>query len=461
MWRSLTRLMPAVVVITALSACDAETFSTVVRVDLLFPVGSNPLDAVESLNVGVASGDETFDDLGDELSRPHDGWDELDVGVALGLVDLEQARIVLEGRDAGGVLVAWGETIPVPLQSGLPGHVALFFQELGSSGAVPPHSRGWSFHAATYLEGGGVLVAGGADERATDEVWVYAVDLYEPIGGLQELDFPRSAVTLMTLDRERGLLLGGSQPTKAAQVYDPVGDSWTDVPFPGGEATSWPWPAAASLADGGVVAVRGRQLLRFSAARPTTVALLGELPTAPLGATLSVLSMQKVMIVSSDAPVQAFHPSTGVLLEVAPSPTGPREGHGAAVLSDGRLVLVGGESESALIGDVEVYDPETDDWTVHLGLLDEGLRRDATATTLRDDRILITGGLDESGAALANALVLDLDEPSVTSIDLISPRWGHSATMLPTGAVLVMGGEDESGEPLDQVEVVRPPLAAD
>ena len=70
----------------------------------------------------------------------------------------------------------------------------------------------------------------------------------------------------------------------------------------------------------------------------------------------------------------------------------PRSRHAAELLSDGRVLIVGGEGEwperdlrSALI-----YDPATREFDAVPPMMVE--RMDATATRLRNGRVLIAGG---------------------------------------------------------------------
>jgi hypothetical protein len=68
-------------------------------------------------------------------------------------------------------------------------------------------------------------------------------------------------------------------------------------------------------------------------------------------------------------------------------------------------------------------------------------RRIHTATLLSDDRVLIVGGYDQGGTALASAELFDLATGTFSPTgSLMTSRGGHTAILLPTGAVLVIGG---------------------
>jgi N-acetylneuraminic acid mutarotase len=107
--------------------------------------------------------------------------------------------------------------------------------------------------------------------------------------------------------------------------------------------------------------------------------------------------------------------------------------------------------------DVDVLDAVQESWSALEGLLAGHGRMGATLSRLPDDRLVLAGGVDADGEALADAVVIDVDAATATVIELVSPRVGHTATALPMGTVLLIGGETDDGEGLATVEVLRPP----
>lgn len=441
-------------------ACEPEEWSTTVGLELLFPQGEAPLDAVEVLRVRVVTEEENEEGALERveqdvqvLQRPSSSsWAGFEGTLELGLVDFESAQVVIEGVDSGGSVVALGESMPIPLQSGRGANIAVFFQTVGTSGRGPSLERGWRDHGAAYLEGGGVFLAGGAEGDSADESWVYAIDRYEPIE-LTAPPEPRTLAGVATLGSSRALLFGGSQPASTALVYDPVGDDWATVDLPG-ETSSWSRPSFDRLVDGGVVALRGAEVIRFAPGPPAAAAAIFEVPAELAGGEIVVSGVELALVFGDgDPPFVAFDPSDGDAVDVSQPAGGGRLGHSLVALSDGRVVVAGGGEP--LSSDVEVYDPLGDDWETVEGLLAGFERRGAAFLRLRDDRLLLVGG-EREGTALEEAVVIDVDRAEATPITMAEPRLGCAVSGLPTGAVLVTGGVNEEGEVLDTVELLRP-----
>ena len=76
-----------------------------------------------------------------------------------------------------------------------------------------------------------------------------------------------------------------------------------------------------------------------------------------------------------------------------------RAGHEAVLLTDGRVLIVGGVGlEWSLLASAEIYDPRTQRFTT-TGAMQEA-RASHAAIRLRDGRVLVVGGHRGRGSAL-------------------------------------------------------------
>lgn len=133
-----------------------------------------------------------------------------------------------------------------------------------------------------------------------------------------------------------------------------------------------------------------------------------------------------------------------------------RVGHSATALPDGTVLALGGRNSTTVLKSAEVYDPATQSWSPFPQLTTE--REGHTATVLADGRsrgyqILVLGGTDQRGTVLASGEIYDSTTRSWTELAQLIPggRARHTATLLPTAAgetprILVVGGVTQGGE---------------
>jgi N-acetylneuraminic acid mutarotase/murein DD-endopeptidase MepM/ murein hydrolase activator NlpD len=122
-----------------------------------------------------------------------------------------------------------------------------------------------------------------------------------------------------------------------------------------------------------------------------------------------------------------------------------RHGHQAVTLSDGRIMVISGYSETSspiVTNTVEIFDPKAAAWTV-VAPLPSG-RASFAATRLLDGNVLISGGYWATDANGLQAIyVYNLTTNTWTSMaPMLAPRENHIAITLPTGKVLMVGGND-------------------
>ncbi len=176
--------------------------------------------------------------------------------------------------------------------------------------------------------------------------------------------------------------------------------------------------------------------------------------------TATRLSDGRILIAGGDfarvGPAEAYDPRTGTFTSVGPM-SGSRANHTATLLPDGRVLVTGGDEEPEYHRDprkpkatAEVFDPKLNTFSPAGDLL--GARSHHTATLLPGGKVLLAGGIDANGDARADAEVYDGNSLSTSSAPIALPlrRTNHSAVLLADGSVLLVGG-DGVGPELDQV----------
>src|SRR5690349_11063268 len=80
--------------------------------------------------------------------------------------------------------------------------------------------------------------------------------------------------------------------------------------------------------------------------------------------------------------------------------------------------------------------------------ISQAAARGESRTLLTDGRVLVIGGLDESGHPQAIAVIQDSKTMTATRLSgsLNNARAWHTATMLPNGKVLILGGVGADGK---------------
>jgi hypothetical protein len=142
--------------------------------------------------------------------------------------------------------------------------------------------------------------------------------------------------------------------------------------------------------------------------------------SARAGHTATVLASGRVLIVGGtngpkDYPhlAELFDPQTNTFQEGIPGYTA-RTGHTATLLNDGRVLVAGGAGLSGVLASAFLYNPQTNTIAVvpgpkpGLAALNSmtAARTGHTATLLSDGRVLLVGGTNGS-AALATAEIYD------------------------------------------------------
>lgn len=264
----------------------------------------------------------------------------------------------------------------------------------------------------------------------------------------------------------------GGLHTAVTQVFDPGAPRFTrvgDAPIPGGSHRT-----ATPLLDGGVLLSGGL----VSSSIPVSDVVdrydpanaqwggAGHMLHPRVEHTATLLRDGRVLIAGGLSCCQApptpeFYSSTAEIYDpatgqftAAGSMSAARGGHAAALLTDGRVLISGGDGNDptpAPLG-TEIFDPATGQFSAGGDL--QTPRDSHSAVTLTDGRVLLIGG--EVPPTVAGRVGVGV--PSTEIYDPATGRWtagptldpafySSTVTMLSNGKVLIFGGEDTGGAP--------------
>jgi len=340
--------------------------------------------------------------------------------------------------------------------------MALFTLVFSCSSAPAPEA-GWVGSQAlstprkllplVVLADGQVLAAGGHDGHRTlssSEVYASATGAWRATGALQVARRNHAAVRLKD---GRVLVAGGTQShaygaLASAEVYSPATRRWALVADMH-EARNE--PAAVLLADGRVLVAGGFDVDR----RPVRSAELYEpdtgrwVRTGAPGAARSgsqtgvVLESGKVLFVSG-LQAELYDPASGQWEKAGPAGGAAgthRTGHTVTLLTDGRVLVVGGTTARAA-GTAEVYAPRTGEWKL---VAAPGTPREGHGAVVTEDgEVLVAGGFHVSTGALASVERYDpVANRWVPAPALSAARRGAGVVRLEEGEALVVGGSND------------------
>ncbi|MFA1550095.1 DUF6603 domain-containing protein [Actinomadura chokoriensis] len=323
---------------------------------------------------------------------------------------------------SGKILVAGGrDAAGAPLAA-----AALFDPVAGTWAATAPLPAARDAHSLTLLGDGRVLAAGGVTQDAA----LASAAVYDPLTGTWTTDVPpmrtaRLGHSATLLPGGKVLVTGGTGTRggslTSAELFDPVKRQWTDTaPMndPRSDHQAVGFSDGRVLVAGGVLKTgRGGVALAYCEIYDPATAQwtpTGSLATARAGHQASLLSDGTVLVTGGDpvtgpvrgpynagalASAERFGTAAGVWTAVHDMPGG-RTRHRAVPLRSGRVLVVGGTRAPAFDGGFRgavLYDPAAGTWTAVPGLATG--RWAVAATDLPDGRILVAGGQTRSAAA--------------------------------------------------------------
>ena len=263
------------------------------------------------------------------------------------------------------------------------------------------------WHAATLLQDGKVLIAGGDAELP--------VVLEGPPPPNTDIPQPKRLVS--------------------AEIFDPK----TGISTPTGDlAANRSQDHGILLPDGRVLIIPGKPNLpieRFDAhsGRFNVVAV----PPGRFGILTATLLPDGKIFLTSTLYAGVFDPTAGPFspsFRMDPS----RIGHTATLLKDGRVLIIGGQNvgrDVGLLGRNLIYDPSSEAFSEAGNLQFD--RRNHKAVLLQDGRVLIIGGIAGRGPSVQTAEIYDpqTNTFSPAGVSTIDPS---VALLLPSGNVFLI-----------------------
>lgn len=223
------------------------------------------------------------------------------------------------------------------------------------------------------------------------------------------------------------VLIAGGQSSRSAQVFDPFVEEW--------EATA---PMNEVRADAVAVPLEDGDVLVIGGTRACDSSVAGDCVPGH-GGFHSIDTAERYDV---DTGTWSF---TANRLSV-----GRGRLHAAARLGDGRVIVAGGVyGYDQRLSAVDVYDPESNSWTLGPAL-PNGARVYAQAAPLATGDVILVGGFGYGGTYSDSLLFDHAEDRWITAdqdprLQLPAPRWGHGMVLLSTGDLLLAGGGTTGG----------------
>lgn len=332
-----------------------------------------------------------------------------------------------------------------------------------SAGCTMTTKRG--YHISILLNTGKVLLAGGYDHAGT---LLQSAELFDPSTGTctatGSMNVGRGDSGVMAfLSNGKVLVAGGTGALSSAEIYDPSTEQFTVT---GTMAVGRQYAKAVTLENGKVLVVGGKNatndpLVSAELYDPATgtFSLTGSMSSSR-GSYHSITLLQsgKVLVTGGSfagaqgdirGNAEIYDPSTATFSAVSNNMSNARNGHGAALLPNGKVLLAGGRSlawGATTVTTADLYDPATNSFAATGNIT--GAARSMSnnyggdAVLLPNGKVLLVGSHQDGCTASLNTS--DLYNPTTGTFSagptMGTARQVNGATLLPDGNVFVSGG---------------------
>jgi hypothetical protein len=312
--------------------------------------------------------------------------------------------------------------------SGLSASAEIYDPAAGTWSATGSMTAPRSAHTATLLPSGKVLVVGGLGSAVFPPVPVASAELYDPVAGTWSatgsMTAARTFHTATLLTSGKVLVAGGDSTgfqgsvMASAELYDPAAGAWSAT---GSMATVREVATALLLPSGKVLVAGGSDNLGLPLALAElydpvagTWGATGSMANVRAAHTATILSSGNVLVAggegSASVPVasaELYDPNAGTWSATG-SMTAARLFHTATILPSGNVLAAGGTSVGVLgtgadvpVASAELYNPVVGTWSATGSMT--AARELHTATLLRSGVVLVAGGGGSARLPLASA----------------------------------------------------------
>lgn len=321
---------------------------------------------------------------------------------------------------------------------------------------------GRSAHSATVLPSGKVLIAGG--DAAFFFSYYYgnspldSAELYDPSSGTfsskLKMGARRSFHTATLLTNGKVLVAGGGNVT--AELFDPLPGTFAFT----GAMTVGRSSHTATLLSGGKVLIVGGQSVSGDLASAElydpaagTFSATGSMLVSRSSHTATLLQNGKVLITggvqsgSALASAELYDPSSGTFSAVGKMST-VRTNHTATLLTDGTVLIAGGITGKTSLSTTEIYNPVTNSFVPGAAMVKA--RDSHIAVRLPSGMVLLAGGPQPA----IESFTAELYDPSTGTFtqtgSMSTGRALGAAALLSDGRVLMTGGSDTASADIFQ-----------
>ncbi len=423
----------------ALAACNASTGTLTLQ--LATAPGSTLLSSIERVELTLTNPPAVF-----EAERTDDG---LDIAFEIEAVETD-GSIYIQGFDANDATVAVGQSPPFPL-GGSDGRVIIY--------VAPPYSilqAPVDLLPPRSLVGGseilyGAALAGGVDADGVASTSMVIYNIYDhTVSEGEEMPVARVAPTLAANDFATIYVAGGLDENGAATStlfrfqsnIAPRGSYSNVEAYPGLESSG---ERAIQLGPD-TFFVTGAQPALLAASTMTPITSLADVPPT---ATAALTAAGEPVAVFVREGTVGFYDANATIGEV----TLPSVDTGRAIVAgneQGTVIVVGGSSREAIVVSLASQSA-----VARADVLSVARRSPTVAATAR--HILVANGVDENGAVIGTADILDRATLALITTVPLDPRLGAVALPMPNDQILIAGGEYPGDVANGLIELFTPP----